>query len=204
MQQLTVTAPETDTCWSITPQGRAALDAASAPTHSFLPEILRGLAGLDYARAYLEGWHAHAAGEDVASPHWGGPLECAFEDGWLDHQRDTDRPWATALFGFEAAVDHTYALEDYRVRVGRREHTRDVATEGQRYAQRVTARVGWAIHNSGIPAVEVARRVGMSASTLRRRLAGHTSFSPSEVVRIALVLDLDALAFFHNTEEATR
>ena len=204
MPQLTVTPTETDTCWSITPQGRAALDAASAPTHAFLPEVLHGLAGLDYARAYLEGWHAHAAGKDVASPHWGGPLEVAYEDGYLDHQRDPDRPWATPLFGFEAASDHAYSLETYRARVAHREHTHDVATEGQRYAQRVTARVGWAILDSGIPAVEVARKAGMSASTLRRRLAGHTSFTPSEVVRIALVLGMDALAFFHDTEETNR
>lgn len=204
MPQLTVTPTETDTRWSITPQGRAALDAHSAPTHSFLPEVLHGLAGLDYARAYLEGWHAHAAGEDVASPHWGGPLEVAYEDGYLDHQRDPDRPWATAIFGFEAAVDHAYALEDYRARVGRREPARDVATEGQRYSQRVTARVGWAIHDSGVPAAEVARKAGMSPATLRRRLAGHTSFTPSEVVAIALVLNLDVLSFFHNTEETTR
>lgn len=196
MPQLTVTAPETDTRWSITPQGRAALDAASAPADSFRPEVLHGLAPDTYAHAYATGWHAHAAGENVASPHWGGPLECAYEDGWLDHQRDTDRPWATPLFGFEAAVDHTYALEDYRERVGRREHTHDVATRGQRYSQRVAARVGWAIHDSSIPAAEVARRAGMSSSTLRRRLAGHTDFTPSEVVRIAEVLDLEPLAFF--------
>ncbi|MCI1788414.1 MAG: helix-turn-helix domain-containing protein [Actinomyces sp.] len=203
MPQLTVTTP-TSNRWTITPQGRVALDAHSAPTHSFLPEVLHGLAGLDYARAYLEGWHAHAAGEDVASPHWGGPLEVAYEDGYLDHQRDPDRPWATAIFGFEAACDHAYSLEDYRARVGRREHAHDVATEGQRYAQRVTARVGWAIHDSGVPAAEVASKAGMSASTLRRRLAGHTHFTPSEVVAIALLLDLDPLSFFHGTEETTR
>lgn len=205
MPQLTVTPTETDTCWSITPQGRAALDAASAPTDAFLPEVLHGLAGLDYARAYLEGWHTHAAGNAAdASPHWGGPLEVAYEDGYLDHQRDPDRPWATALFGFEAACDHAYSLETYRARVAHRAHAHDVTRSGQHYAQRVAARVGWAIHDSGIPATEVARKAGMSAPTLRRRLTGHTSFIPSEVVAIALVLDLDVLSFFHNTEETTR
>jgi AraC-like DNA-binding protein len=204
MPQLTVTTTETNTRWTITPQGRAALDAASAPTHAFLPEVLHGLAPDTYAHAYATGWHAHAAGEDVASPHWGGPLEVAYEDGYLDHQRDPDRPWVTALFGFEAACDHAYSLDTYRARVGRREHAHDVATRGQRYAQRVTARVGWAIHDSGVPAAEVASKAGMSASTLRRRLAGHTSFTPSEVMRVALVLDLDVLSFFHNTEETNR
>jgi len=211
MPQLTVTAPERDTRWSITPAGRARLDIDHAPLSEFHPNTVtatlhgQGMTREDYARAYLEGWHAHAAGAAAdASPHWGGPLEVAYEDGYLDHQRDPDRPWATPMFGYEAACDHAYSLEDYRARVGRREHTRDVASHGQRYAQRVTARVGWAIHNSGIPATEVASKAGMSASTLRRRLAGHTSFTPSEVVRIALVLDLEALAFFDGTEETTR
>ena len=77
-------------------------------------------------------------------------------------------------------------------------------TNGQRYTQRVAARVGWAIHDSGIPAAEVARQVGMSVSTLRRRLAGHTSFTPSEVVAIAHALGMEPLAFLHDTEEATR
>ncbi|WP_043537136.1 helix-turn-helix domain-containing protein [Actinomyces polynesiensis] len=72
----------------------------------------------------------------------------------------------------------------------------NAASRGQRYALRVAARVGRAIHASGIPAVEVASKAGMSASTLRRRLAGHISFTPSEVVRIAEVLDLEPLAFF--------
>jgi len=207
----TVTAPETDACWSITPAGRARLDIDHAPLSEFHPNTVcvarhgQGMTREDYAGAYLEGWHAHAAGNAAdASPHWGGPLEVAYEDGWLDHQRDPDRPWATALFGYEAACDHTYSLETYRARVARREHAHDVATRGQRYSQQVTARVGWAIHDSHIPAAEVARKAGMSTPTLRRRLAGHTHFTPSEVVAIALVLGMDALAFFHNTEEATR
>lgn len=115
MPQPTVTTPETDTRWSITPQGRAALDAPSAPTHAFLPEVLHGLTPQEYLHAYLVGWHT----ETDTCPWWGGPMEVAYEDGWLDHQRDPDRPWATPLFGFQAAVSHTYSLEDYRERVAR-------------------------------------------------------------------------------------
>ena len=80
----------------------------------------------------------------------------------------------------------------------------NAASRGQRYALRVAARVGRAIHASGIPAVEVAHQAGMSLPTLRRRLMGAACFTPSEVVRIALVLDLDVLSFFHNTEETNR
>jgi len=126
MPQTTVATPETDTCWSITPQGRAALDAASAPLSEFHPNTVcvahhgQGMTREAYALAYLTGWYTHAAGIGAdASPHWGGPLEVAYLDGWLDHQRDPDRPWATALFGSEAACDHAYSVEAYQERVAR-------------------------------------------------------------------------------------
>ncbi|WP_312347353.1 hypothetical protein [Actinomyces sp.] len=100
MPQSTVATPETDTCWSITPQGRAALDAASAPTDAFRAEVLHGLAPDTYAHAYATGWHADAAG----CPWWGGALEVAWEDGRLDRQRGSDHMWTTPLLGYEGAT----------------------------------------------------------------------------------------------------
>lgn len=73
-------------------------------------------------------------------------------------------------------------------------------SRGQRYSLRVSARVGRAIHASGIPATEVAHQAGMTLPTLRRRLMGVACFTPSEVYAIGKVLNVDPIGFFHDEE----
>lgn len=53
-----------------------------------------------------------------------------------------------------------------------------------------------AVRNSGIPAVELERRTGISRHTLARRLARPDSFTLSELAAITASIDIDPASLF--------
>lgn len=61
---------------------------------------------------------------------------------------------------------------------------------------RIAQRVVSAMEAAGQSRNELARRAGLSKTTLLRRLAGRTPFTVEELVRIAEALDVDEETLF--------